>query len=198
MLDFILNIKFLDEEEMFLRKVLVDHENNTRLNVRFFSNKMFVMMFCFSISYAAFEYYLITDPSYGSRPILSSLIYPYHLLMAAIFGSAAFSFVVLCLPSMKYRLLTLILVVAIFSVMLVIEDFAWFTFRAIAPLSEDVNAGKLVTEGEWTTQFMGSTSFYFTAVPNWYFLSTFYAVVALMTVRAIRKKDDLRLGVQIQ
>lgn len=88
-------------------------------------------------------------------------------------------------------MLTLIIVGSIISVMLVIEDFAWFMLRAVAPRDGDVNAGKLVTDGEWTTQFMGSTSFYFTAIPNWYFVSTFCAIIASLTVGAHFKKQNL-------
>lgn len=152
---------------------------------------------CFSILYAAFEYYLITDPSYGIRPLLFSLIYPYHLLMAALFGIAAYSIVVPNFPIRKNGVLTLVLVGTIFSVMLVIEDFAWFTLRAVAPRDGDINAGKLVIEGEWTTQFMGSTSFYFTAVPNWYFVCAFCAIISSLTVGAHRKKQNLRLRMSI-
>jgi hypothetical protein len=177
---------------MYLRKVLEDHSRFPRSSARFFFYKMVFPMVSFSILYAAFEYYLITDPSYGIRPLLFSLIYPYHLLMAGLFGIAAYSFVLLNFATTKNRLLTLILVGAIFFVMLVIEDFAWFTLRAVAPRSEDINGGKLVTEGEWTTQFLGSTNFYFTVIPNWYFLSAFYALIAAMTVRTLRKKEDMR------
>ena len=175
---------------MYLKKVLEDYSSPARSSAKVFFNKTVFLVVCFSILYAVFEYYLITDPSYGAAPVLSSLIYPYHFLMAGIFGIAAYSFVVFGFPIRKNRLLTLILVGAILAVMLVIEDFAWFTFRAIAPRSEDINAGKLVMDGEWTTQFMGSTGFYFTAIPNWYFLSTSYAAITALIVRALRNKED--------
>jgi hypothetical protein len=176
---------------MYLKKVLEDYSSPVSSSVKVFFNKIVFLVVSFSILYAVFEYYLITDPSYGAAPVLSSLIYPYHFLMAGIFGIAAYLFVFLgfAFPR-KNRVLTLILVVAIFGVMLVIEDFAWFTFRAIAPRSEDINAGKLVMDGEWTTQFMGSTGFYFTVIPNWYFLSTSYAGITALIVKALRNKND--------
>lgn len=148
---------------------------------------------CFSILYAAIEYYLIVDPSFGINPVLFSLIYPYHLLMAGLFGLVAYSIVVLHLPGRKNRVLTLVLCGTIFSVMLVIEDAAWFSIRAVAPREGDVNAGKLVTEGEWTTQIMGSTSFYFIVVPNWYFVCASWVIIASLVVGAHRKKQNLLL-----
>ena len=118
--------------------------------------------------------------------------------MAGLFGIAAYSIVVLNFPIRKNGVLTLVLVGTIFSVMLVVEDFAWFTLRAVAPRDGDINAGKLVIEGEWTTQFMGSTSFYFTAVPNWYFVCAFCAIITSLTVRAHRKKQNLLLRMNIR
>ena len=153
---------------------------------------------CFSILYAACEYYLITEPSYGMRPLLFSLIYPYHLLMAGIFGIAAYSIAILNFPIRKYGVLTIVLVCTIFPVMLVIEDFAWFMLRAFAARDGDINAGKLVMEGEWTTQFMGSTSFYYTAVPNWYFVCAFCAIITSLAVGAHRKKQNLLLRMNLR
>ena len=75
--------------------------------------------------------------------------------------------------------------------MLVIEDAAWFGIRAVAPREGDINAGKLVTEGEWTTQFMGSTNFYFIVVPNWYFVCASWVVITSLVVGAHRKKQNL-------
>jgi hypothetical protein len=151
---------------------------------------------CFSILYAAFEYYLITDPSFGIRPLLFSLIYRYHLLMAGLFGIVSYSIVVMNIPIRKHGLLTLVLVGTIFSVMLVIEDFAWFTLRAVAPRDEDINAGKLVIEGEWTTQFMGSTGFYSTAVPNWYFVCASCAIITSLIART-KKQNLLRRNIRL-
>ncbi|MGH9992174.1 MAG: hypothetical protein ACREBU_03270 [Nitrososphaera sp.] len=179
---------------MFPSKVL-EHYGTYRqqTDFRIYFNRLILPVAGFSILYAAFEYYLITDPSYGIRPIMFSLIYPYHLVMAGVFGIAAYSVIILSYPVRKNGVLTLLMVGAIFSVMLVIEDFTWFTFRAVAPRDGDLNAGKLVVEGEWTTQFIGSTSFHFTAVPNWYFLSAFYAIIAVLTVRAEHRKDGVQL-----
>jgi hypothetical protein len=173
--------------------VLANYTSYTGSSAKTFFNRLVFPVACFSILYAAFEYYLITDPSYGIRPLLFSLIYPYHLLMAGLFGIAAYSIVVMNLPIRKHGLLTLVLVGTIFFVMLVIEDFAWFTLRAIAPRDGDINAGKLVIEGEWTTQFMGSTSFYFTVVPNWYFVCASCTIITFLTIRARTKKQNLLL-----
>ena len=180
---------------MYLKRVLAHYTIYTESSAGTFFNRMVIPVACFSILYAVFEYYLVTDPSYGIRPLLFSLIYPYHLLMAGIFGIAAYSIVHLNFPIRKNGVLTLVIVGSIISVMLVIEDFAWFTLRAVAPREGDVNGGKLVTDGEWTTQFMGSTSFYFTAIPNWYFVSTLCAIIASLTVGAHLKKQNLPLRV---
>lgn len=124
----------------------------------------------FSISYAFAEYYVIRDTSFGYNPVLFSLIYPYHFAMAAVFGLVVWSM-------LRVQMVTnglapsLILASLLFSGMLAIEDFAWFTLRAAAPVQGDLNAGRLVLHGEWTTQFMGSVDAHFTAIPNWYFLS---------------------------
>jgi len=118
--------------------------------------------------------------------------------MAGVFGIAAYSIVVRNFPIPKNGLLTLGLVGTIFSVMLVIEDFAWFTFRAFAPRDGEINAGKLVIEGEWTTQFMGSTSFYYTVIPNWYFVCVFCAIITFLAVGVRSKKQNLLLRTNVR
>jgi hypothetical protein len=136
----------------------------------------------FSVVYAFVEYYGIRDTTFGYGPMLFSLIYPYHFAMAAVFGLAAFG--LLCAHiSMKSLIPSLIMVGAVFSSMLAVEDFTWFTLRARAPIHGDVNAGKLIISGEWTTQFMGSVDAYFTAIPNWYFFGIVFSAVALVTTR---------------
>jgi hypothetical protein len=154
---------------------------------------MVLPVMCFSFLYAALEYYLIVDPSFGMNPMLFSLIYPYHLLMAGLFGLVAYSIVILHLPSRKNKVLILVLGGTIFCAMLVIEDLAWFSFRAVAPREGDINGGKLVIEGEWTTQIMGSTNFYSIVVPNWYFVSASWLIIASLVVAAHRKKQNLLL-----
>jgi len=136
----------------------------------------------FSVAYAFIEYYLIKDTTLGYSPVLFSLIYPYHFAMAAVFGLATYSL-------LRWRIRTkelvpsLILACALFSSMLAIEDFTWFALRATAPVENDLNAGKLVLPGEWTTQFMGSVNAHFTAIPNWYFLSLGFLVTAYVAMR---------------
>ena len=136
----------------------------------------------FSVSYAFVEYYVIRDTTFGYSPMLFSLIYPYHFAMVAVFGLAAFGLLWGHI-SMKSLIPSLIMVGAVFSSMLAVEDFTWFTLRAGAPMQGDINAGKLINSGEWTTQFMGSVDAYFTAIPNWYFLSIVLSAVALVTTR---------------
>jgi hypothetical protein len=176
---------------LYLKRVLAHYISYPKSNTLGLLNRLVLPMACFSILYAALEYYLITDPSYGIRPVLFSLIYPYHLLMAGIFGIVAYLIVILNFPIRKNGVLTLLIVGSIISVMLVIEDFAWFTLRAVAPREGDINSGKLVTDGEWTTQFMGSTGFYFTAIPNWYFVSTLSAIITSLAVGTHLKKEKL-------
>ncbi len=182
---------------MYLKKVLAHYTNYNGPNAKTFFKRMVFPVVLFSILYAALEYYLITDPSYGIRPLLFSLIYPYHVLLAGVFGTAAYS-IVRNFPIRKNGVLTLVLVGTIFSVMLVIEDFAWFVFRALAPRDGDINAGKLVIEGEWTTQFMGSTTFYFTAIPNWYFLCALCTIITSMIVGAYANKQNLLLRTSVR
>src|SRR5687768_1423609 len=101
----------------------------------------------FSVSYAFVEYYVIRDTTFGYSPVLFSLVYPYHFAMAAAFGLAAY-----CLLSVhvgaKGRVSSLILVGALFSTMLAVEDFTWFALRAAAPVDGDANAGRLIVSGE--------------------------------------------------
>jgi hypothetical protein len=138
----------------------------------------------FSVSYAFVEYYIIRDTTFGYNPVLFSLVYPYHFAMAVIFGLAAYG-LLRAEIGVKGLVPGLILVGALFSSMLAVEDFTWFALRAAAPLYGDLNAGKLILPGEWTTQFMGSIDAHFTAVPNWYFLSVgfFTAILATTTVK---------------
>ena len=136
----------------------------------------------FSISCALVEYYVIRDTTFGYSPTLFSLVYPYHFAMAAVFGLAAYG--LLCgRVSIKSIIPSVIMVSALFSSMLAVEDFTWFTLRAVAPMHGDVNAGKLIMSGEWTTQFMGSVDAHFTAIPNWYFLSVVFSALVMMTTR---------------
>lgn len=123
----------------------------------------------FSISYAFVEYYVIRDTTFGSKPVLFSLIYPYHFAMATVFGSASYG-ILSAYASARGVIPGLIMAGALFSSMLAIEDFTWFALRAAAPVQGDANAGRLVMPGEWTTRFMGLTDAHFTAMPNWYFL----------------------------
>jgi hypothetical protein len=136
----------------------------------------------FSISYAFLEYYVIRDTMFGYNPVLFSLIYPYHLAMAFVFGVAAYGLMSAYIIRRGF-VPTLIMVGALFSSMLAVEDFTWFAMRAAAPVPGDANAGRLVMPGEWTTQFMGSTDAYFTAIPNWYFFGFVFLAVALVTTR---------------
>lgn len=135
----------------------------------------------FSVGYAFVEYYVIRDTTFGLQPVLFSLIYPYHFLMAAIFGVAGYAFLHLQIGP-QALLPGLVLTGAIFSSMLVVEDFMWFTLRASAPLEGDLNGGNLVMHGEWSTQFLGSIDAHLTAIPNWYFLNALFTFsVFLMT-----------------
>jgi len=134
----------------------------------------------FAFLYAVIEYYFIRDPSFGLRPVLFSLVYPYHIIMAGIFLITAY-----LISSRKRRLSRLpkaILVIGLFSLMIVAEDFSWFLVRAIVPY-DGAYSGKLIMNGEWTTQFMGSTDAYFTAIPNWYFVCLLFAAAAITSLR---------------
>lgn len=140
----------------------------------------------FSISYAFVEYYVIRDTTFGYNPVLFSLIYPYHFAMALVFGLASYGLLSTHV-GIRGLVPSLILVGALFSSMLAVEDFTWFALRAAAPVHGDANAGKLVMPGEWTTRFMGSVDAYFTAIPNWYFLSIGFSAVALVATRGRRQ-----------
>src|SRR5438093_10988843 len=94
----------------------------------------------FSISYALVEYYVLRDTTFGYSAMLFSLVYPYHFAMAAEFGLAAYG--LLCgRVSIKSIIPSVSRVSALFSSMLAVEDFTWFTLRAVAPIIDDVNAG---------------------------------------------------------
>ena len=109
----------------------------------------------FSVGYAFLEYYVIRDTTFGLQPVLFSLLYPYHFFMALAFGLAGYALLRTHLGP-RALLPGIILTGALFSSMLVIEDFMWFTLRAAAPLQDDMYGGRLVTQGEWSTQFLGS------------------------------------------
>lgn len=143
----------------------------------------------FSVSYGFLEYYLIRDTTFGYNPVLFSLLYPYHFAMAAMFGLAAYG---LLRTQMAVRGIvpSLVLIGALFSSMLAVEDFTWFTLRALAPVQGDMNAGRMVLPGEWTTQFMGSVDAHFTAIPNWYFLSVAFLAAFVVT----REKQHLAVA----
>jgi len=144
----------------------------------------------FSISYAFIEYYIIRDTTFGYSPVLFSLLYPYHFAMAAVFGLAAYGLLAAHV-SMRGLVPSLIMVSALFSSMLAVEDFTWFALRAAAPVYGDANAGKLVMPGEWTTQFMGSVDAYFTAIPNWYFFGVAFSAVALVVTHGRQQLETV-------
>jgi hypothetical protein len=147
----------------------------------------------FSVGYAFLEYYVIRDTTFGLQPVLFSLLYPYHFLMALAFGLAGYAF--LRTHSGPRALLPgIILTGALFSTMLVIEDFMWFTLRAAAPLQEDMNGGRLVMQGEWSTQFLGSVDAHLTAIPNWYFLNLLFTLAVIMTTRSRQKIAETITG----
>jgi hypothetical protein len=101
--------------------------------------------------------------------------------MALVFATAAYGFMSLH-KTPQGVLPTLFVSAAILSCMLVIEDFTWFALRAAAPHYGDVNAGKLIMQGEWSTQFLGSVNAYFTAIPNWYFVNIIFSCAVLITI----------------
>lgn|SRR5581483_1191089 len=138
----------------------------------------------FSIAYGFVEYYAIRDTTFGYNPVMFSLVYPYHFIMAAVFGLTAYA--LLTMHGIKGAIPSLILTVALFSSMLVVEDFTWFALRAVAPVHGDSNAGKLISQGEWTTRFMGSTDAYFTAIPNWYFASIAFSIISVLAIKSRR------------
>lgn len=147
--------------------------------------------------YALLEYYAIRDPSFGYNPILFSLIYPYHVIMAIVIGSFCY-WLLRAFPSAgTARLALLVLPAAIlFMTIITLEDFLWFVFRATAPYQGDVNGGKLIIPGEWTTQFLGSTGAYFMAIPNWYFISPL-SIAAYFVIVRIQNKSSLLLKVTL-
>jgi hypothetical protein len=147
-----------------------------------FSHSLAISCLLFAIVYAMFEYYVIRDSSFGMNPVLFSLVYPYHFVMLVAFSCAAYGLLSKWLH-MKGVLAGILLIGCLVSSMLVVEDFAWFTLRALAPLDDDANAGRLITQGEWTTRFAGSTDFYFTHIPNWYFVCILYSAIAFVVVR---------------
>ena len=147
----------------------------------------------FSVSYAFVEYYVIRDTTLSYNPILFSLVYPYHFAMASVFGLAAYG-LLRAHRGMKGLAPSIIMIGALFSSMLAVEDFTWFALRAAAPIQGDANAGRLNMSGEWTTQFMGSVDAHFTAIPNWYFLSVVFSSVALAAARRRQQPAAIASG----
>jgi hypothetical protein len=137
----------------------------------------------FSVLYGFVEYYVIQDTTFGYNPVLFSLLYPYHFAMAAVFGLTSYGLLSVHVGA-KGLAASLVIASALFSSMLAVEDFTWFSLRAIAPLEGDTNAGRLVMQGEWTTRFMGSVDAHFTEIPNWYFMGGGLSAVALVLTRS--------------
>ena len=138
----------------------------------------------FSVAYAFVEYYLIRDTTFGYYPVMFSLVYPYHFVMAVVFGMTSYG--LLLMYGVKGAVPSLIVAGALISSMLVIEDLAWFTLRAVAPVRGDFNAGKFIVDGEWTTRFAGSTDVYFTAIPNWYFVGLAHSIISMLIIKGRR------------
>ena len=151
--------------------------------------RLVILLLGFSFAYALLEYYAIRDPSFGYDPILFSLIYPYHLLMATAIG--IFSYWLLRFAGGVDRRVGPPAVVSattmLFVLIITLEDFLWFVLRAVAPYQGDINAGRLIIPGEWTTQFLGSTDLYLTAIPNWYFVSVLLAAAYFSIIRVHKK-----------
>lgn len=140
--------------------------------------------------YAVVEYYWIKDPTFGYDPILFSLLYPYHFAMAVMFGSVAYSIYSINIHK-KRSFESIFLTGSLFLLMLVVEDFAWFTFRAVAPAG-DANGGRWILKGEWTTRFMGSIDVSFSEIPNWYFVSIGLAIVSFTVIKGKQKLPAMR------
>jgi hypothetical protein len=149
--------------------------------------------FAFSVSYAFVEYYVIRDTTLGYSPVMFSLVYPYHFVMASVFVLAAYGLLRVH-GNMKGPATCLIVIGALFSSMLALEDFTWFALRAVAPVQGDANAGRLIMAGEWTTQFMGSVDAHFTAIPNWYFLTVAFWVLAPAALRGKERPAAFATG----
>jgi len=163
--------------------------NNRQLQVRGLRG-LVICAGLFSFAYAIVEYYIIQDTTFGLKPILFSLLYPYHLAMALVFGIAAYSFLTFH-TGHRPLLSALILSGALFSSMLVAEDFMWFALRAAAPLDHDLNAGRLVTQGEWSTQFLGSVDVRLTAIPNWYFVNVAFTLTVFGIAKGRRPVTEI-------
>lgn len=184
------------------------YNNNSSLILRNWSisgsKRIILLVFGFSFAYTLLEYYVIRDPSFGYEPILFSLIYPYHVVMATAIGLFSY-WLSRSLGVVRMLGLAILLpIVMLFTAIITLEDFLWFVLRAIAPYQGDINAGKLITPGEWTTQFLGSTDAYFTSIPNWYFISLVLTVVYFvidayskrLSSKAIEAKKSKMVGKQ--
>jgi hypothetical protein len=154
----------------------------------------------FAISFAYLEYYYIKDPalqisngkmglsnpnfdrSRETKPIIGNM-YQYHLF-PMLFIFVLISFVSLWddmafkLFGRHKRIKALMLGFANLITAILIEDFAWFVNRWLAPLSDDPKGGMLMQFSDWTSMHLGAIDVGSFVIPNWYIIAIALATLA--------------------
>ena len=154
----------------------------------------------FAVSFAHLEYYYIKDPalqisngkvvanhpsfdrSRETKPIIGNM-YEYHLFpMLFIFFLISFAAL---WDDMSFRLFgrhsrikAALIGSANLIAAIVVEDFAWFANRAVAPLQDDPKGGLLMQSTDWTSLHMGAINLGVFVVPVWYLIAIALATAA--------------------
>jgi hypothetical protein len=164
----------------------------------------------FAISFAYLEYYYIKDPalqisngkmepsdpnldrSRETKPIIGNM-YQYHLFpmlfifvlisFASLWDDMAFK-----LFGRHKRIKALMLGFANLITAILIEDFAWFVNRWVAPLSDDPKGGMLMQLSDWTSMHLGAIDVGSFVIPNWYIIAI--ALATLAYYGAFRKNNE--------
>ena len=167
----------------------------------------------FAVCFAHLEYYFIKDPalqisnnqdgnivvktwidsdhSRETQPILGNM-YQYHLFpMFFIFVLISFAALIddmtLKVFGKNKRSKALFLGFATLITAIVVEDFAWFVNRWLAPLESDPHGGQLMQYSDWTSKHIGAIDVGNFVIPVWYLLAIGLATVAYYA--AFRRHD---------
>jgi hypothetical protein len=186
----------IDHSKLNRREHLLAHVGAR--NMEYLSSAVVAVIFAFS--FAHLEYYYIKDPalqisngkvqasyptydrSRETKPIVGNM-YQYHLFpMLFIFFLISFAALwddmTFKLFGRHSRIKAAMIGVANLVTAIVVEDFAWFANRYIAPLQDDPKAGHLMQSTDWTSMHLGAINVGPFVIPVWYLIAIAIAAAA--------------------
>lgn len=186
----------IDHSKLGRREHLLAHVGAR--NLEYISAAVVAVIFAFC--FAHLEYYYIKDPalqvsngkvqanyptydrSRETRPIIGNM-YQYHLFpMLFIFFLISFAALwddmTLRLFGRHSRIKAAMIGVANLVMAILVEDFAWFANRYIAPLQDDPKGGQLMQSTDWTSMHMGAINMGHFVIPIWYLVAIAIAAAA--------------------